>query len=203
MPNQRTYTDDQLRTAVTHASCWADVMETLGKSRTGNPAWPRKRALQLGLDTTKIDGYPGSMILARKQAIPFVERSGPNSLGRLGLSAAISWFLGHGYNPSIPVEPCLYDLVVESDQGLQRIQVKTTRTKTAEGHYRAGIGRGSYDPEAVANARGRFRAQPYDDGTVDFFFIVCDDGRKYMIPQPIVSGLKEIALTRKYAAFEV
>ncbi len=202
MPNRRSYTDDQLRDAVARASCWSDVTEALGKGRAASAVWPRKRALHLGLDTARLDRYPGSMIAARKEADPFSGRPILGMSGRLGLSTAISWFLTRGYNPAIPVEPCLYDLVVESDQGLQRVQVKTTDSRTSVGYYRAKIARAAYDSEAAANANGRFRTQPYVDGAIDFFFIACGDGTNYLIPQDVVSGLKEVTLTRKYAAFK-
>lgn len=203
MPNQRSYTDDELQAAISEALCWSDVAERLGKGRSGNVTWPRKRASLLGLDINHLDRYPGSMIVAESPDLPFHANPVPVTSGRLGLSTAISWFLSRGYAPSIPVEPCLYDLVVESDCGLQRIQVKTTGRKTSEGRYHALIGRAAYDSKVTANARGRFRREAYPDGSIDFFFIVCANGAIYLIPQSRVSGLIELTLTRKYVAFLV
>jgi len=82
------------------------------------------------------------------------------------------------------------------------VQVKSTDARTSAGHYRAKIARTAYDPEATSNANGRLRIQPYADGAVDFFFIAYGDGTNYLIPQAVVSGLKEVTLTRKYAAFK-
>jgi hypothetical protein len=203
MPNRRTYTDEQLTLAVADGSCWADVLEALWKGRSGNPRWPRKRALDLALDIAHLDRYPTSMIVARAEYLPFTDRQAPATPGRLGLSAAISWFLNRGYNPSIPVEPCFYDLVVESDDGLQRVQVKTTGSKSRDGYYRVRVGRGAYEQGAVSNANGKFRPRPYPAGSLDYFFIASGDGVNYLIPQHVIGGRVELSLTRKYVAFVV
>jgi hypothetical protein len=52
MPNRRTYTDDQLRAAVVNSTCWADVMERLGKPRGRSAQDVRKVADDLGLDAS-------------------------------------------------------------------------------------------------------------------------------------------------------
>ncbi|WP_345430416.1 group I intron-associated PD-(D/E)XK endonuclease [Actinoallomurus vinaceus] len=202
MPNHRTYTDQQLRDAVASAACWGDVLESVGKTRKADNTWVRRRAEQLGLDTSHFAARRGSMIPAVRGDMPF--KGGPphRVQGRLGTSAAIQWFLERGYMVSMPIEPTAYDLVVESDDGLQRVQVKTTEYQK-NGIYYATITWTQYVADAQSNAHGRYRHAPYADGTIDYFFIVAGDGKRYLIPQSVVRGLKQIGLTRKYRAFEV
>lgn len=51
----------------------------------------------------------------------------PGRGAKLGEDPAM--ILRRGYTPSIPVAATQYDLVVESDDGLRRVQAKTTTSK--------------------------------------------------------------------------
>jgi len=100
MPNNRTYTDQQLAEAVVGASSWADVMEKLGKPRSGAAMHVRKVADRLGLDS--------SHFIVRRNAVPVME-SGPLPFGHpitgtgstSSLSVAMQWFLERGYLVSV------------------------------------------------------------------------------------------------------
>ena len=123
MANRRTYTDEQLREAVASATCWSAVMRSLGKA-SGRGTQPVKAvADRLGLDTSHF-AYKRSFSPVSPIDMPF--KNGLKSGGQSGLSIAARWFLDRGYVVSVPME-VVYDLVAESDDGLQRIQVKTTR----------------------------------------------------------------------------
>jgi hypothetical protein len=138
-----------------------------------------------------------------REDLPFKECPTHKIRGRVGASIAMQWFLSHGYMVSLPVETTTYDLVVESDDGLKKVQVKTTQRTSASGAYVVKITRSVYTATAKLNARGRYVTMPYEPGTVDFFFITTGDRRLYLIPFEAVRGFTDVSLTNKYAAFEV
>lgn len=90
----------------------------------------------------------------------------------------------------MPVEPAPYDLVVESKNGFTKIQVKSAATRT-RGKWAVSIGRIPYGQKRM----------PYLDTDVDYFFIVCGDGRRYLIPLQVVSGSSQLVLDAKYANY--
>jgi hypothetical protein len=198
MPNIRTYTDEELRIAIANANCWADVMSQLGKSRKAASQHVQRVARRLDLDTAHFVVQARHRTIQQLQ-LPFTGQAVVR--GRSGLSKAASWFLERGYNVSIPMEPAAYDLVVDSDDGLKRIQVKTTRMRSSSGSYRVKLTRWIYDPTAKMNAGGRHRQVPYARGSVDYFFVITQSGDMYLLPQEVVDGVGIVVLDEKYEAF--
>lgn len=88
----------------------------------------------------------------------------------------------------MPTEPAPYDLVVESDEGLSRIQVKSTITHDA-GRWVVGISRKEY-AAGVTNSGGARRQCVYKDGEIDFFFVVTLDGSQFLIPLGVTNGAR-------------
>jgi hypothetical protein len=120
------------------------------------------------------------------------------------LSAAAKWFLDRGHVVSVPLEPASYDLIAEAVDGhLIKVQVKTTRKRTAGGRFTAALTRTIYDPEGPTNSAGKYRQVPYASGSVDYFFILTEDEQVYLIPFGEVAGARTVVLDRKYAAFRV
>ncbi|WBB94109.1 group I intron-associated PD-(D/E)XK endonuclease [Verrucosispora sp. WMMC514] len=199
MPNPRRYTDDQLREAVRTATCWADVMEGVGKRRTANQAPVRAVVARLGLDVSHF-GYARSNVPVQARSLPFSQAV--DRCGRSGLSVAATWFLDRGYNVSIPVEPAPYDLVCESDDGLKKVQIKTTRKVSGGGRYVVQLTRTIYNPAAMPNSAGKYRQARYEPGTVDLFFIIAGPNT-YLIPYDAVATSTTLNLDDKYGAFVV
>ena len=104
---------------------------------------------------------------------------------------------------SVPLEVAPYDLVTESDEGLKRVQVKSTNSRHSSGRYIAYTRRLLYDATATANARGRVRRACYTEADVDYFFILTGAGTKYLIPLCAVPGLMTLSLDEKYVNFVV
>lgn len=84
---------------------------------------------------------------------------------------------------SWPLEPCAYDLVVGSTQGLVRVQVKTT-TSRENGAWKVFLSR---------SGRGRRR---YDVDEVDVFLLIDGELGAYEIPSSVVVGLHAVHLNR-------
>jgi hypothetical protein len=120
---------------------------------------------RLGLDTSHFF-YARSFKPVAGVAVPF-----GNSVrhgGQSGLSIAARWFLDRGYVVSLPLEPAPYDLVTESDDGLKRIQVKTTRQVGRNGRYKVFLVRMARRPtdqgSGVLNRQCAFESRRADDG---------------------------------------
>lgn len=114
---------------------------------------------------------------------------------------ALAWFMSRGYVPSVPVASVSYDLVVESDAGLKRVQVKSTTQKTQGGASIVGVHRHVYDAAAQVNAWGKGRKVPYTEAEVDVFFVMTGDAAVYLIPIAAAAGKISLTLDRRYAAF--
>lgn len=202
--HQRTWADDELRAAIASATTWSEASRLVGLSEGSGSAAEalRRHVKRLGLDTSHF-GYArsGEAAIVAKP-LPFArEVAPPNATS--GLSAAARWFLDRTYLVSVPLEPAPYDLIVESDDGLKKVQVKTTRSQTKGGRYSVRLTRTIYDPEATPNAAGKYRQVPYLPGVIDFFFIIANGDAIYLIPYEVVEGRTGIILDAKYAAFRV
>ncbi len=118
-------------------------------------------------------------------------------------SIAAKWFLDRGYVVSVPLEPTSYDLITESNDGLKRVQVKTTRrTEPNNGRYVVRIARKAYDATTPPNAGGCRKHVPYTADQIDFFFVIAPNAM-FLIPIDSVVGLTSLNLDEKYAAFAV
>lgn len=199
MPNPRRYTDEQLRNAIATSTNWSQVMVAIGKKPGSGTRGVKAVADSLNLDTSHFF-YARSFKPVAGIAVPF-----GNSVrhgGQSGLSIAARWFLDRGYIVSLPLEPAPYDLVTESDDGLKRIQVKTTRRVERNGRYKVILARMLHDAKAPRNANGNRRRVSYKAEDVDYFFVITPTSA-YLIPIDVVAGKLGIVLDEKYAAFVV
>lgn len=174
-------------------------MAALGKTPGSGTQPVRVVAGRLGLDTSHL-AQPRNFQPLKAVPTPFM-----NALkhgGQSGLSIAARWFLDRGYIVSVPLEPAPYDLITESDDGLKRVQVKTTRQVERSGRSVVRIARAIRDPAARRNSNGHRRTVPYSPDHVDYFFIVTPQ-TSFLIPIGVVSGQTYLVLDEKYAAFAV
>jgi hypothetical protein len=100
-----------------------------------------------------------------------------------------------GRNVAFPVEPDIYDLLVDMPDGTKRVQVKTTTFKSKDG-WLAQIGRRPY---SIGN---KGLLVPYDPEIIELFFIVDGDLAMYLIPSRVIGGRVQI-LMRTYSNFIV
>jgi transcriptional regulator with XRE-family HTH domain len=114
---------------------------------------------------------------------------------------AVAWFMHRGYNVSLPVGQGPYDLVVDSDCGLQKVQVKSTHRKDRRGRFFVHVCKRVYDGAAHMNASGRRRRAAYSMKEVDCFFILTGNQDTYLIPRSGVGSKKSLTLDRSYACF--
>ncbi len=168
----RQWREGDLRTAVAKSRTWRDVAEHLALRDARSVAIAKGQAVRLGLDVSHIASHAPT----RNEL-----RTSPHltHLNRAGSLLAAAWFAFCGQNVSWPLEPCRYDLLVDADEGVRRIQVKTTTT-------RAG-----YTWKVYLSTTGRER-RTYDPNEIDEFFVIDGDLDYYLIPIDVVAGLQAI-----------
>jgi hypothetical protein len=172
------------------AHSWADVLTTLGLVAEHSDSRTRVKAhaLRLGLDLAHLQNP-----LERLESPEL--KPDLKHLREAATSLAASWFVLCGCNAAFPVEPAVYDLLVSSPSGIQRVQVKTTTYYSKDG-WSVGVGR---KPYSVGN---RERAVPYDPELIDLFFIMDGDLNIYLIPSRVIAGRVGLLL-RTYKKFVV
>jgi hypothetical protein len=194
--------DEEFAEAVRQSTTWAEVFRRLGRRVTGSGYIAfQRRAETLGLDTSHFQGQSWSSRPIDGQSIPFSRPPSLEHLPKTAVALASAWFLERGYRVSVPTEPAPYDLVVESDDGFARIQVKSTSDRDV-GRWAVSISRREYTP-GILNAGGARKDCVYRDTESDYFFIVTGDGSQYIIPLKATNGIGHITLDSKYAAFRV
>lgn len=120
-----------------------------------------------------------------------IRRYNPRKQGEIGLGAAIAWFSSNGYAVSIPLadnQP--YDLVVEDEEGLKRVQVKTTTYRQA--HYGSFVVR----LETAGGNRSRTTRKKFDNSKVELLFVLADDGSRWLFPAEVVTQTRALNLSR-------
>jgi len=97
--------------------------------------------------------------------------------GDVGIGIAIGWFVANGYTVSIPLTDSQdYDLVVETDGVLKKVQVKTSTYQAYSGVYSVEL------RTKGGNRTGTGRTKSFAQCTSDLLFILTGDGCKYLIP---------------------
>ena len=190
---QRQWSDRKLREVMRAATCWADVIAGLGVSDGAESRVRIKgHAVRLGLDCSKLQPSPSS----RPTTEPFRLPLRPEMLRAAAPALAMAWFTLHGCAVALPIEPEVYDLLVTTTDGIQRVQVKSCASRNGRGYWDVGIGRRPYVLDKTAGK------MPYDPDTIDLFFIVLGDGSIYVIPSSVLAGRVSIS-AESYTPYRV
>ena len=108
--------------------------------------------------------------------------------GLVGLSSAIDWFVRNEYNVSIPLDDSqAYDLIVERDNKLFRVQVKTTYCKVKYNIYKVQL-------ETAGGNQSFYTRKKFDNTICELLFILTDDNEQYLIPTNEVQATRSINL---------
>ena len=178
---QRWWTEDNLRAAIEAAKTWSEAVELLGIEHVSAVSTLKGHAARLGLDCRHLTVSTAAKSREIRPDIAYLDRAG-------SLLAA-SWFTLSGHEVSWPLEPSRYDLLVCSEEGIRRVQVKTTTV-------RAG---GTWKVYLSTSHRER---RTYDPDEIDDFFIIDGELVCYLIPVVAVGGLHAIHLGG-YVQFEL
>ena len=190
---KRRWSDDQLKRAVLESRSWSEVLTELGLSTNGGNAQGhiKGHAMRLGLDFGHLGhsqtSTPPTAISQLETDLKYLRVAGP--------TMAATWFALRGCAVSFPAEPAVYDLLVDSPEGIRRVQVKTSTSLTKDG-WMVTVGR---HPNTGAK-HGHLAA--YDPESIDLFFIIDGDFAMYLIPSRAIAGRVRI-LIRAYANYMV
>ena len=174
--HRRRWTEEHLQESIGRARTWSEVVTDLGLG-PGSERRLRGHAQRLGIDTTHLaDEHPppGTARPAPRPVLGNLRHAAP-------LLAAASLRL-RGHHVSWPLEPTRYDLLVDLDSRLVRVQVKTT-THRQEGRWTVWL-------SSTSPTR-----QVYASDEVDAFYVIDGDLTHYWLPHERVAGFQAVALT--------
>ncbi len=117
--------------------------------------------------------------------------------GSAGLGIAIGHFCSKGIVVSLPlVDNQDYDLIIDEDGKLKKVQVKTTGTKSPSGNYEVQI-------KSVRSNKTINKIKSFDPNAVDYLFVLCGDGSKYLFPSNEITVKGALTLTPERVKYKV
>lgn len=128
-----------------------------------------------------------------REAVGFRTFTNPRKQGNAGLGIAIAYLSRIGVEVAIPLtDTQRYDLIVVHDDGMARVQVKTTTQRDVRyGHYRVSL------QSIGRNNTGTVRRK-FDQNDYEWLFVVCGDACCYMIPSGAITAKTVVCLTSRY-----
>jgi hypothetical protein len=119
--------------------------------------------------------------------------------GDVGVATAILHYSRQpGTTVSIPTtEHCRYDLIIEDDRGLLRVQVKTSSFNARSGVYEVQLRTNG------ANYTTKNKTVKICCEDVDLVFILTGDGHAYEVPSKRVDGMTTVSMSRGWLKFKV
>ena len=111
--------------------------------------------------------------------------------GNAGLGIAIAYYSANGYTVSIPLNDTQdYDLIVDKNNVLKKVQVKATSCKTKYNKYQVAL-----------KSCGGTKGETYKtiiDTNIDEVFIVTDTMEMFIIPIEEIKNKTTLNLCEKY-----
>ena len=119
--------------------------------------------------------------------------------GTVGIGRAIQYFTSKGVVVSIPLNDSQgYDLVVEVDGKLQRVQVKTSTSRGGSGES------WSIALRTMGGNQSFHTAKDFDKTKCDLLFSMVENGRMWLIPTDKITSKTCITVGHKsWAEYEV
>jgi uncharacterized protein YjaG (DUF416 family) len=116
--------------------------------------------------------------------------------GNTGLGIAIAYYTSNGYIVSIPLNDTQdYDLIVERDNRLKRVQVKATSCKTKSGNYQVAL-------KSCGGTKGTTYKRVIET-FIEELFIVTEKLDIYIIPIDKLMNRSTISICDKYNMYKV
>lgn len=116
--------------------------------------------------------------------------------GNTGLGMAIAYYVSNGYIVSIPLNDTQdYDLVVEKDNKLRRVQVKATSCKTKYEVYQVAL-------KSCGGTSGK-TYKTIVDTNIEEIFIFTEDKDIYIIPKEKIENRATLNLCDKYKEYQI
>lgn len=113
-----------------------------------------------------------------------------------GLGIAIAYYSSKGYTVAIPLNDTQdYDLVVDKDEKLYKVQVKATACKTKYNKYQVAL-------KSCGGTNGK-TYKTVIDTNIDEIFIVTDTMEMFLIPIEEIKNKSTLNLCQKYEKYRV
>jgi PD-(D/E)XK endonuclease len=119
--------------------------------------------------------------------------------GDVGVATAILHYSRQtGTTVSVPTtEHCRYDLIIEDDRGLSRVQVKTSSFNARSGVYEVQLRTNG------ANYTTKNRSVKISCNEVDLVFILTGNGHAYEVPSKRLEGMTTVSMSKGWLKFKV
>ena len=116
--------------------------------------------------------------------------------GNTGLGVAIAYYTSNGYIVSIPLNDTQdYDLIVEKDNKLSRVQVKVTSCKTKYGVYQVPL-------KSCGGTSGK-TYKTIINTDIEEVFILTEDMSIYIIPKEDIKNKTTLNICPKYEKYQI
>ena len=116
--------------------------------------------------------------------------------GNSSLGIAIAYYSSNGYTVSIPLNDTQdYDLIVDKDSILRKVQVKSSSCKTKYGNYQVAL-------KSCGGTKGR-TYKTVIETNVDEIFILLENLEMYVIPIKEIQNKSTITICDKYNNYRV
>ena len=116
--------------------------------------------------------------------------------GNSSLGIAIAYYSSNGYTVSIPLNDTQdYDLIVDKNYVLKKVQVKSTNCKTKYGNYQVAL-------KSCGGTKGK-TYKTVIETNIDEIFILTGDLNMYIIPIEILKNKSTLNICDKYDKFRV
>ena len=116
--------------------------------------------------------------------------------GNTSLGVAIAYYSSNGYTVSIPLNDTQdYDLIVDKENKLKKVQVKSTACKTKYGNYQVAL-------KSCGGTKGR-TYKTVIDTNIDELFIFTENLDIYIIPIEEIKNKATLNICEKYNKYKI
>lgn len=116
--------------------------------------------------------------------------------GNSSLGIAIAYYSCNGYTVSIPLNDTQdYDLIVDKEDSLKKVQVKSSSCKTRYGNYQVAL-------KSCGGTKGK-TYKTVVDTKIDELFILTEDLKIYILPIEEIKNKSTITICNKYERYKV
>lgn len=116
--------------------------------------------------------------------------------GNSSLGIAIAYYSSNGYTVSIPLNDTQdYDLIVDKDNNLIKVQVKSSACKTKYGNYQVAL-------KSCGGTKGN-TYKTVIETNVDEVFVLLENLEMYIIPTKEIKNKSTLNICNKYNKYRV
>lgn len=116
--------------------------------------------------------------------------------GNSSLGIGIAYYASNGYTVSIPLNDTQdYDLIVDKNNKIKRVQVKSSGCRTKYGNYQVAL-------KSCGGTRGT-TYKTLIETNIDELFIVTEDLGMYVLPKEEINNKSTLNICSKYEKFKI